>query len=200
MNGTIRRGLSAALVACSVGACAQSPVKTGEYRRVVTKLDDNGRAVVMVDERAAVTTGRSANGVADVWASTRSPAQLSFAQDLGQTKVGIAPPRGGTSFRVVDFAPTTEAVSKLPVDTVMKLVGADAPKKGLPPVHPMMHRTRSVDYAVVVSGEIQMLLDDSTVTLRPGDVVVQQATNHAWINRGKDYARVVFVLVDAEEP
>jgi mannose-6-phosphate isomerase-like protein (cupin superfamily) len=200
MNRIFLLGFSVALAACSFGACAQSPVKTGEYRRVVTKLDDNGRAVVMIDERAPVTAGRSANGVADAWATTRSPAQLSFAQDLGQTKVGIAPPRGGTSFRVVDFAPTTEAISKLPLDMVMKLVGADAPKKGLPPIHPMMHRTRSVDYAVVVSGEIQMLLDDSTVTLRPGDVVVQQATNHAWINRSKEYARVIFVLVDAEEP
>jgi mannose-6-phosphate isomerase-like protein (cupin superfamily) len=167
---------------------------------VVTKLDESGKSVVMFDEHAPVLAMRSANGTSDVWATTRTPAQVSFTEDLGKTKVGISPPRSGTSFRVVDFAPTTESISKLPLNTVMKIVGADAPKRGLPPRHPMMHRTRSVDYAVVISGEIELMLDDSEVTLKPGDVVVQQATNHAWINRGKDYARVMFVLVDSEEP
>ena len=64
----------------------------------------------------------------------------------------------------------------------------------------MMHRTRSVDYAIILSGEIDMLLDDSEVHLKAGDVVVQQATNHAWVNRSGKPCRVAFILMDSQEP
>jgi uncharacterized cupin superfamily protein len=64
----------------------------------------------------------------------------------------------------------------------------------------MMHRTRSVDYAIIIAGEIDMLLDDGEVHLKAGDVVVQQATNHAWVNRGKEVCRIAFILMDSQEP
>jgi uncharacterized cupin superfamily protein len=86
------------------------------------------------------------------------------------------------------------------MDAMMRIVGADAPAKGLPPRHPMMHRTRSLDYAVVMSGEIDMLLDEGEVHLKAGDVVVQQATNHAWVNRGREPCRIAFILMDSQEP
>jgi uncharacterized cupin superfamily protein len=63
-----------------------------------------------------------------------------------------------------------------------------------------MQRTRSLDYAVILSGEIDMMLDDSQVHLKPGNVVVQQATNHAWLNRGTQRCRILFVLLDSKEP
>ena len=63
-----------------------------------------------------------------------------------------------------------------------------------------MHRTRSIDYAIVISGEIDMLLDDSEVHLKAGDVMVQQGTNHAWENRGTEVCRIAFVLIDAQTP
>ncbi|HSP48657.1 MAG TPA: cupin domain-containing protein, partial [Pseudolabrys sp.] len=110
------------------------------------------------------------------------------------TKVSLTPPKNGTLFRIVDFVPTTQAIEQMPVDTMMKVAGVDAPKKGLPPRHSMMHRTRTVDYAIVMSGEIDMLLDEGEVHLKAGDVVVQQATNHAWVNRGKEICRVAFIL------
>lgn len=83
---------------------------------------------------------------------------------------------------------------------LMKSVGERAPARGLPVKHPLMHRTRSLDYAVVLSGEIDMMLDDSLVHLKPGDVVVQQATNHGWINRGTQPCRILFVLMDSKQP
>jgi uncharacterized cupin superfamily protein len=64
----------------------------------------------------------------------------------------------------------------------------------------LMHRTRSVDYAVVLSGEIDMMLDESVVHLKPGDTIVQQATNHAWVNRGTQTCRILFVLMDSKQP
>jgi uncharacterized cupin superfamily protein len=63
-----------------------------------------------------------------------------------------------------------------------------------------MHRTRTVDYAIVMEGEIDMLLDDSEIHLRAGDVLIQQGTNHAWVNRGTKPCRIAFVLIDAMEP
>ena len=83
---------------------------------------------------------------------------------------------------------------------LQKAFGERAPNKGLPVTHPLMHRTRSVDYAVVLSGEIDMALDDTVVHLKPGDVIIQQATNHAWINRGTQPCRILFVLMDAKQP
>jgi uncharacterized cupin superfamily protein len=82
----------------------------------------------------------------------------------------------------------------------MKAVGPVAPARGRPVTHPLMHRTRSVDYAVVLSGEIDMLLDDSVVHLKPGDTIVQQATNHAWVNHGTETCRILFVLMDSKQP
>jgi uncharacterized cupin superfamily protein len=61
-----------------------------------------------------------------------------------------------------------------------------------------MHRTESIDYVIVLDGEIDMDMDNSTVTLKAGDVMVQRGTNHAWANRSKARARVAFVLIDAE--
>ncbi len=83
---------------------------------------------------------------------------------------------------------------------MMKVVGDHAPAKGLPPRHPMMHRTRSVDYAIIMAGEIDMLMDEGEVHLKAGDVVVQQATNHAWVNRSGKPCRVAFILMDSREP
>lgn len=124
----------------------------------------------------------------------------SWTDDRANIKVGLHPPKNGTLFRIVDFVPTTQAVEQLPIDTMMKVAGADAPGKGLPPRHSMMHRTRTVDYAIIMSGEIDMLLDEGEIHLKAGDVVVQQATNHAWVNRGKEICRIAFILMDAQEP
>jgi uncharacterized cupin superfamily protein len=63
-----------------------------------------------------------------------------------------------------------------------------------------MHRTRTVDYAIIMAGEIDMMLDDAVVHVKAGDVVIQQATNHAWINRGKEPCRIMFVLMDSKQP
>ena len=66
--------------------------------------------------------------------------------------------------------------------------------------HANTHRTRSVDYAIVLDGEIDMLMDDSEVHMKAGDVLVQQATNHAWVNNGTSSCRIAFILVDAQQP
>ena len=171
-----------------------------EIRRVVTKLDESGKAVVMIDERTKLTSSRLPTLVANLWVTDKSLPDFTATDDRGKTKTGIQPPKSGTIFRVVEFAPESAGGHPTDPNFMMKVVGADAPAKGLPPRHPMMHRTRTLDYAIVLSGEIDMMLDEGEVHVKAGDVVVQQATNHAWINRGHEPCRIAFILIDSQEP
>lgn len=172
-----------------------------EIHRVVTTLDANNRSTTLIDRVETLNVAKSGNAGALLWSTNSSPAGFSFNADTAEKEIGINPADNGTIFRVVEFAPLDAAAeAKLPNNLMMNLVGDHAPARGVPVSHPLMHRTRTVDYAIIMSGEIDMMLDDKTVHLKAGDVVVQQATNHAWINRGKQTCRVLFVLMDAKQP
>ncbi len=186
-----------ALILAGSVAAQQPP----EVRRVVTKLDSSGKAVVMFDGAVQLKSFRSPNPAGEMWVTDKSLPDFNWSADRALTKVGLVPPKNGTIFRMVDFVPLSpEAERKMDINLMMKVVGDHAPAKGLPPRHPMMHRTRSLDYAIIMSGEIDMLLDEGEVHLKAGDVVVQQATNHAWVNRSGKPCRVAFVLMDSQEP
>ena len=188
--------VGAMLVLAGTVSAQQAP----EVRRVVTKLDSSGKAVVMIDESMRLTAPRPPNYAANIWVTDKSLPDFTPTDDRGKTKIGLVPPKSGTVFRIVDFAPDSQGEQPTDVNHMMKIVGTEAPKRGLPPRHPMMHRTRSLDYAIILSGEIDMLLDDSEVHLKAGDVLVQQATNHAWVNRSGKPCRVAFILMDSQEP
>ncbi len=189
--------LGAALFCVGYVIAQQKP--SPEIRRVVTKLDPSGKAVVMIDEKTKLVAPRPPSLVANIWVADKAQPDFSWTDDRGKAKVGVAP-KAGSIFRVVDFAPESATGHPTDVNAMMKIIGADAPNKGLPPRHPGMHRTRSLDYAVIISGEIDMLLDEGEVHLKAGDVVVQQATNHSWVNRGHEPCRVAFVLIESQEP
>jgi mannose-6-phosphate isomerase-like protein (cupin superfamily) len=187
------------LVCVHAGPASAQSRQPETVRRVVTALDASGKAVAIVDDAVGFDAQPGRNPVADLWLTASAPADLA-ATDRKKAITGLQPPKSGTIFRIVQFPPMTPAVERQSLDTMMKVVGPDAPAKGRPPRHPMMHRTRTVDYAIVLSGEIDMMLDDSEMHFKAGDVVVQQATNHAWINRGKEPCRIAFVLIDSREP
>src|SRR5260221_2891558 len=168
---------------------AQQPL---EVRRVVTKIHDSGKGVVMLDGQVQLTSFRSPTPASEMWVTESSPPDFSWTADRGKTKVGLVPPKNGTIFRIVDFVPTTQKIESMDINTMMKVVGDHAPAKGLPPRHPMMHRTRSVDYAIIMAGEIDMLMDEGEIPLQAGAVVVQQANNHPWVNRSGKPCRVAF--------
>jgi mannose-6-phosphate isomerase-like protein (cupin superfamily) len=168
-------------------------------RRVVTTHDASGAAVVLVDgiaqNRRARPDGLTASTL--LWVTDSTPARFSGTRDLADVKIGVPPPPGGSIFRIVDFGPE-RAGAPLDHATLMREMGITHGTEGRrPPRHPAMHWTSSVDYAIVMSGEIDMLLDDSEVHLTAGDVVVQQGTNHAWVNRGTAPCRIAFILIDA---
>ena len=173
-----------------------------DVRRVVTTLDASGTAVVLFDGPNPHKRLRPQRGTVSrlLWVTDRTPAEITGAADRAAVDAGIAPPKGGSAFRIVDFPPTPPEVEALASGYHPQELGEAAPKRGRPPRHPLMHRTRTVDYAIVMAGEIDMLLDDSEIHLRAGDVIIQQGTNHAWVNRGSEPCRIAFVLIDAAEP
>ncbi len=144
-------------------------------RRVVTGHDNNNVAKVLMDAPATNAKSSSPGTVSTlIWSTEGSPADISLGErieDLGARILGTAPPANGTRFAVIDFPPGNSG---------------------------RMHRTETIDYVIVIAGEIEMDMDDSTVRLKAGDVMVQRGTNHAWVNRGRERARVAFVLVDAK--
>ncbi len=178
-------------------------------RRVVTVHDGEGRAVVGFDGPARNVKVRKASGglvSTLLWVTDETPAELSGRVDRADREIGVAPPPRGSAFRIVDFPPTADPASMDNAAVIREMgissggakAGDDKAGDGMR--HPLMHRTRSIDYAIVMAGEIDMLLDDSEVHLRAGDVLVQQGTHHAWVNRGTEICRVAFVLIDADEP
>lgn len=163
-------------------------------RRIVTGHED-GKAVVLFDGPAPNQKLRQASGLVStlLWVTDRTPADISGGTDKSAREIGVPPPEGGTIFRVVDFPPEGAARSR---EAILKEMGVADPGGAR---HATMHRTNSVDYAIVIEGEIDMLLDDSEVHLEAGDVLVQQGTNHAWVNRGARTCRMAFVLIDAKK-
>jgi hypothetical protein len=171
-------------------------------RRVVTTVDESGKAVVLFDGDNPHTIVRPnrANVSRLLWVTDETPADISGPKDRAAVSTGITPPHNGSIFRIVDIPPVTAEAEKLDPNYLQSTLGDHAPKRGLPPRHPFMHRTRTVDYAIVMHGEIDMLLDDTEIHLKAGDVLVQQGTNHAWVNRGTETCRIAFVLIDSQEP
>ena len=142
-----------------------------QVRRVVTGHDASGRAVVKIDEVSKnLVSGRPGATACVVWTTESFPVNNAGDADEALRKVGTTQ-KNGTVFRVIEFAPGV------------------APRK---------HRTDSIDYAVVVSGEIEMELEDSVVHLNEGDVLVQRGTIHNWVNRGTKPCLMAFILIDAK--
>lgn len=140
-------------------------------RRVVTGHDATGKAVVLTDGTASNTRLPDSHTKSTVlWVTETSPTVFTGDEDGANVRSGFAPPPQGSRFGILDIAPGNQR---------------------------FMHRTDTVDYVICLKGSVQLLLDDSEVTLHAGDIVIQRGTNHAWINRGDKGARIAFVLLDA---
>jgi mannose-6-phosphate isomerase-like protein (cupin superfamily) len=130
-----------------------------------------------------------------LWVTDETPARMDLGKDRADRTIGVPPPPNGSILRVVDFPPVTKEAESVPGPRCQKGARDNThgrrrlqhARRRAGAAHAFMHRTKSIDYALVLEGEIDMLLDDSEVHLKAGDVLVQQGTNHAWVNRsGKD--------------
>jgi mannose-6-phosphate isomerase-like protein (cupin superfamily) len=172
-------------------------------RRVVTGHDGSGKAVVLMDGIAPNVKVRQGAGFVHslLWVTDEAPADISGHGDRADRTLGVTPPPAGSILRMVDFPPVTPEAEAIDHAALINDMGAGHESHGGRPArHPYMHRTRTLDYAIVLEGEIDLLLDESEVHLRAGDVIVQQGTSHAWVNRSSRTCRVAFVLIDAQEP
>ena len=177
-----------------------------DVRRVVTGHDKSGKAIVISDGAPPLThTNPLRPGYAstDIWRTQGSPVMIAATpEDTTPGPRKQLPARRGTVLRINTLEPEPEAVRNLDAAAAQK-VFADGGNAGASTFaqnsrHPMMHRTETVDYAIVLEGELTMILDDSEVVLKTGDVVVQCGTNHAWANRSNKRCRIAFVLMDGE--
>jgi quercetin dioxygenase-like cupin family protein len=143
-------------------------------RRIVTGHDVNLVAKVIMDGPALnVRSAGPGHAATQVWCTDTTPCDISTGpiEDMGLRKLGTAPPANGSRFTINDIPPGNKAI---------------------------MHRTETLDYAILLSGELDMDMDEETVKLKAGDVVIQRGTNHAWVNRGNSPARIAFIMIDAK--
>jgi len=173
--------------------------------RVVTGHDASGKAIVASNGALpTVVELKALPGTIfhEVWSTSGSPAPVDNGTDPTMGALVLPPPKLGTRIRFVDMPPDSDEYLKNGAarmkdafaqigDEKASTVKADSP-------HPLMHRTESVDYGVVIEGELTLVLDDSEVQLRVGSVVIQRGTNHAWANRSGKPCRMLFVLVDGQ--
>jgi mannose-6-phosphate isomerase-like protein (cupin superfamily) len=177
---------------------------THQIRRVVTGHDDKGRAVVVSDGPApSVHVNKNERDwfSVDIWRTHETPAGIvAEAPEPTEGPRRQMPTKNGTVLRINSFPPESDMVRNMtPADSLRVFEALGNPRAathGRGGRHPMMHRTESIDYALILSGEITMLLDDEEVLLKAGDVVVQCGTNHAWSNRSKAPCMIAFILID----
>ena len=135
----------------------------------------------------------------ELWATDAVPASVDNGPDPTLGELRLAPPRGGTRIRIVDIPPDSVQNAITAEDAAAafaEIGGSDAHEADTESPHALMHRTETVDYGIVLSGEIWLVVEEGETRLGQGDVVVQRGTNHAWSNRTEETARMAFVLVD----
>ena len=168
-------------------------------RRVVTGHDDNGRSIILSDGPAtSVKEMESMPGLVltDLWETSSTPADNSGSNDAVERPVHLEPPYGGTIFRMVEFPPDAvwrsgaigaEAFNSIGASTAHDDASSD----------PMRHKTATVDYIVVIKGEMHAIVDGGEVLLTPGDTFIQRGTVHSWSVRGNEPCLIAAILVSA---
>ena len=174
-------------------------------KRVVTGHDDDGNAVIAFEGPPAMMAELE-HIPGTVFYEIRNtggmPVPLDNGADPTLRPQRIPPSAGGSVIRFVDIPPDTEEIlarGATRVAAAFSDVGsADAATANADSPHPLMHRTETIDYGIVIEGEITLIVDRGEAPLKPGDVVVQRGTNHAWANRSGKMARMVFILLDGK--
>ncbi len=171
-----------------------------KVRRVVTGHDQDGKSIVLMDGDAPnVKEMASMPGLAltDLWETTTAPASNAGNADAAARPVRLEPPRDGTILRIVEFPPDAAWRNSADAGKAFDSIGAGhAPDRHSS--DPLMHKTATVDYIIVLKGEIWAIMDKGETLLRPGDILVQRGTNHSWSVRGNEPCILAAVLVSAQ--
>ena len=182
-------------------------MQEARIRRVVTGHDEQGRAIIQEDgavPRVQRIGGPHGPLFFEVWNTTATPAPID--RDSGEPPepgIQLAPPPGGTRIRVLEIPPEDASIAKLTPEEArahFAEVGAAeaASHAGAASRHVFMHRTETIDYGIVLEGELTLIVDVGETVVRAGDIVIQRGTNHGWANRSGRPCRIAFILIDGE--
>jgi len=168
-------------------------------RRVVTGHDEEGKSIVVLDGPPAQSIGEDVGGLFELWNTDGNLINTKDRIDRADDEILLSPPKNGSKFRYFQINPTPEGV---PMDVLQNMAADAFEKIGAShhridtSKHPAMHKTDTIDYIILLEGDVTLILDKEEVDIKPHDVVVQRGTNHAWVNNGSEPALLIAVLVD----
>ncbi len=173
-----------------------------ELRRIVTGHNEKGKSVVYIDGPPGNQLATEAGGLFEIWNTEGDIVDSRSEADRAKDAVVLGPPAKGTKFRYFAMAPEDPSKSPEEVEAAaaftFEMIGA-AEDRVDTSRHAGMHKTRTIDYIILLKGEnVSLMLEEDERPIKPFDVVVQRGTNHAWVNRGKEPALFIAVLIDAE--
>jgi len=170
-------------------------------RRIVTGHNEKGKSIITLDGPPARSIGEDVGGLFELWNTDGEDVNSTDNLDRADQDIILSPPSGGTKFRYFQINPIPEGIP----ENVMQDMAAEAFEKiGAAhhridtSKHPAMHKTETIDYIILLKGDVTLILDEEEIDLEPFDVVVQRGTNHAWVNNGTDPALLIAVLVDSK--
>jgi hypothetical protein len=174
-------------------------------RRIVTGHDASGRAIIQQDgpvPRVQRIGGAHGPVFFEVWNTRGMPAPIDRASgEPPEEGILLSPPRHGTRIRVLDIPPDDASLSRLTPEQAAahfaEVGAADASSHaGSGARHAFMHRTETIDYGIVLEGEITLIMDEGEAVATAGDIIIQRGTNHGWANRSNRNCRIAFILID----
>ena len=168
-------------------------------RRIITGHDENGKSIVAIDGPPARSIGEEAGGLYEIWNTEGAGLDASSKKDRADIEIMLSPVESGTKIRYFQINPIPEGIS----DEAIEAATAEAFEKMGATHHRVdtsrnaaMHETDTIDYIILLKGDVTLILDEEEIRLKPHDVVVQRATNHAWVNNGTEPALLIAVLID----
>ena len=180
---------------------------TTPFRRIVTGHNATGQAIIQEDgppPRVQRIGGEIGPMFYEVWNTQATPAPIDRASgEPPESGIVLAPPKNGTRIRVLDIPPDDPSFEQMTPEEARahfaEIGAADASSHtGEGSRHAHMHRTETIDYGIVVEGELVLIVDEGETVVRAGDIVIQRGTNHGWANRSDKNCRIVFVLIDGQ--
>ena len=177
----------------------------GPTRRIVTGHDAQGKAIIQEDgpvPRYQRIGGDAGPMFHEVWNTTSTPVPIDAASgEPPEEGIKLAPPKNGTRIRVLDIPPDDpELANKTPEEARAHFeeigAGDASSHTGEGSRHAHMHRTQTIDYGIVLEGELVLIVDEGETVCRPGDIIIQRGTNHGWANRTDRNCRIAFILID----
>ena len=168
-------------------------------RRIITGHNKSGKSVITIDGAPARSIGEDVGGLFEIWNTDGQPIDTTDGIDRADSEVILSPPVNGTKFRYFQINPIPEGVPQEAIEEAtakaFERMGA-AHHRVDTSRNAAMHETDTIDYIILLKGDVTLILDEEEVRLRPHDVVVQRGTNHAWVNNGSDPALLIAVLID----